>query len=222
MKRSVLSILIPVCALSICACSGTPAGTTAAELSTVTAAETTETTESTASDQKKLVLKPESAEETTAADTESASSNMDSAECKEFLSRLNEDINTQDVILANMGEYINTYWKNLENVNGTFEEDTAVENAYDWLAKKSDYTKDTVVNGYDDITSAYTEMLQITTDDPVLNDVIDRLKDEYSEYANFYTVVTTPGESRSSFIEKYNSCVNTLNTSYNTISGLLK
>lgn len=66
------------------------------------------------------------------------------------------------------------------------------------------------------------EMLQITTDDPVLNDVIDRLKDEYSEYSNFYTVVTAPGESRSSFIEKYNSCVNTLNTSYNTISGLLK
>lgn len=222
MKRSFLSIIIPVCALSICACNDTPAGTTAAELSIVTAAETTETTESTASDQKKLVLQTESAEETTAADTESASSNMDSAECKEFLSRLNEDINTQDIILANMGEYINTYWKNLENVNGTFEEDTAVENAYDWLAKKSDYTKDTVVNGYDDITSAYTEMLQITTDNPVLNDVIDRLKDEYSEYANFYTVVTAPGESRSSFIEKYNSCVNTLNTSYNTISGLLK
>lgn len=53
-------------------------------------------------------------------------------------------------------------------------------------------------------------------------DVIDRLKDEYSEYSNFYTVVTAPGESRSSFIEKYNSCVNTLNTSYNTISELLK
>ncbi|MBQ9766468.1 MAG: hypothetical protein IJW18_09770 [Lachnospiraceae bacterium] len=147
---------------------------------------------------------------------------MSNDEYSALLSKLNEDIYAQSVLLSNLGKYINSWWKSFESVGGTFTTEKAMASAYEWLEKNSDYTEADITKNHSDIQATYKKFIQTDNNDRLLLDVAERLKQQYTNYTEYFSLVTTPGGDRNSFVADYNKYTQNISSSYETIGGLLE
>lgn len=147
---------------------------------------------------------------------------MSNDEYSALLSKLNEDIYAQSVLLSNLGKYINSWWKSYESIGGAFTTEKAMSSAYEWLEKNSDYTEADITKNHSDIQATYKKFIQADNNDRLLLDVAERLKQQYTNYTEYFSLVTTPGGDRNSFVADYNEYTQNISSSYETIGGLLE
>lgn len=162
------------------------------------------------------------AEKQQEAGTSTAADTMSNDEYSALLSKLNEDIYAQSVLLSNLGKYINSWWKSYENIGGTFTTEKAMDSAYEWLEKNSNYTEADIAKNHSDIQATYKKFIQADNNDRLLLDVAERLKQQYTNYTEYFSLVTTPGGDRNSFVADYNEYTQNISSSYETIGGLLE
>lgn len=155
-------------------------------------------------------------------ETFSSGETMSNEDYSALLSELNESIYTQSVLLSNLGNYINSWWKSYESIGGTFTTEKAMTSAYEWLEKNSDYTEADIIKNHGDIQEIYKKFIQADNDDHLLLDVTERLKQQYTNYTEYFSLITAPGGSRNSFVADYNEYTQDISSSYDTIGGLLK
>lgn len=99
------------------------------------------------------------------------------------------------VVLSNMGNYENTYWKTLGTLS-----DSMVDAAFSWLAKNSDESQETVTANYEDIRAVYKELILIDFGDNAEASEIDAgVRALYDGYSELYNAVTRPSGSRAHF-----------------------
>lgn len=99
------------------------------------------------------------------------------------------------VILANMGNYENNYWKALGSLS-----DNMVDKAFDWLSENSDETKETVEANCESIRAAYKEL--ILTDfgnDKEAAEIDTAVRALYNGYSELYDTILNPSGSRGYF-----------------------
>ncbi|MCM1382794.1 MAG: hypothetical protein NC192_12725 [Muribaculaceae bacterium] len=140
----------------------------------------------------------------------------------ERASKLNEDIYEASVIISNCGKYINSYWKTLENIGGTFKEESAIQSADEWLKKNSDESMDSIASAYKDIAELYKEVLRANISDPVATQITEKLISMYDLYCEFYSLVTNLSGSRNDFASTYNKCSKGIASEYESIKALLE
>lgn len=155
-------------------------------------------------------------------ETFSSGKTMSSEDYFALFSELNESIYAQSVLLSNLGNYINSWWKSYESVGGTFTTEKAMTSAYEWLEKNSDYTEADIIKNHSDIQEAYKKIIQADNDDRLMLDVAERLKQQYTNYTEYFSLVTAPSGNRDSFVADYNEYTQNISSSYDTIGGLLK
>lgn len=135
---------------------------------------------------------------------------------------LNEEIYQQSVLLSNIGNYINSYWKTLDNMGGTLDPEKAIQNGYKWLSEKSEYTEKDISDNDIAISELYKNMLKASNKDALLNDICSRLQEQYTTYTKLYQTVTSPSGSRNDFIDDFNDSTGSITAAYEAIKGLLK
>lgn len=99
------------------------------------------------------------------------------------------------VILANIGNYENNYWKALGSLS-----DNMVDKAFDWLSENSDETKETVEANCESIRAAYKEL--ILTDfgnDKEAAEIDTAVRALYNGYSELYDTILNPSGSRGYF-----------------------
>ena len=124
-------------------------------------------------------------------DTES----FDLAVYKEDASNFRVSTYNASVILANMGNYENNYWKALGSLS-----DNMVDKAFDWLSENSDETRETVEANCESIRAAYKEL--ILTDfgsDKEASEIDAAVRSLYSGYSELYDTILNPSGSRGYF-----------------------
>lgn len=121
------------------------------------------------------------------------------------------------VILANIGNYENNYWKAL----GYLSEDMP-NRAFEWLEGNSEETRETVSASNEDISSAYESL--ILTDFGENTDAAEidaEIRALYASYSTLYALVTEPSGTREDFVLSLSGLIEDVETTNNTLSGLL-
>ncbi|MGN0518051.1 MAG: hypothetical protein ACI4II_04945 [Acutalibacteraceae bacterium] len=154
-------------------------------------------------------------------ETNTPEETMSSEEYSALLSKLNEDIYSQSVLLSNLGNYINSWWKAYENIGGTFTTEKAMSSAYEWLEKNSEYTEADIAEKNAEIQETYKSIIKANNGDSLLSDITERLKQQYTDYTSYYTLITEPSGDRNTFVSDYNDYTGDISSAYKTIAGLL-
>ncbi len=177
MKKSIVAILIAALVLTLCACGST--------------------TPDRATQPDSAVQEPVKEEEVnaTAEEAVTEADTFDLESYKESASDFRTEACAASVILANMGNYENNYWKALGNLS-----DSMVDKAFTWLAENSDESQETVEADYESIRAAYKELILTDFGDNTEAAEIDAgVRALYDGYSELYNTVLNPSGSRGDF-----------------------
>lgn len=177
MKKSIVAILVAVLVLTLCACGST--------------------TPDRATQPDSAVQEPVKEEEVnaTAEEAVTEADTFDLESYKESASDFRTEAYAASVILANMGNYENNYWKALGTLS-----DSMVDKAFTWLAENSDESQETVEADYESIRAAYKELILTDFGDNTEAAEIDAgVRALYDGYSEFYNTVLNPSGSRGDF-----------------------
>ena len=177
MKKSTLAILIAALVLTFCAC-GSATADSAAQPDSAAQESTKEAEVDTTVE-----------EDAVEADT------FDLESYKESASDFRTEAYAASVILANMGNYENNYWKALGTLS-----DSMVDKAFTWLAENSNESQETVDADYESIRAAYKELILTDFGDNTEAAEIDTgVRALYDGYSELYNTVLNPSGSRGDF-----------------------
>lgn len=113
---------------------------------------------------------------------------------KTAVSDCRQDINDASIFIANMGTYEFKYWKAL----GSLSDDIA-EKGYEWLAKNSDATKESVEASYESIRQQYKEITLTEYTGKEAEEIYAAIDAMYRAYNGMYNLVNSPSGSLSDF-----------------------
>lgn len=121
--------------------------------------------------------------------------NFDFDGYKEKASEFRRSVYEASIILGNLGVYENDYWKALGGLS-----DDMVDNAFDWLAKNSGESKETVEANNESIHAAYKKLVLIDVgDDGEAAEIDSGVRSLYDGYSELYSTVLNPSGSRGYF-----------------------
>lgn len=177
MKKSVFAALAIAIVVSLCSCKS--------NVSVATEGQDVVTSQS-EEDQTQSVSTPADIVDTEA---------FDLAAYKEDASNFRVSTYSASVILANMGNYENNYWKALGSLS-----DNMVDKAFDWLSENSDETQETVEANCESIRAAYKELILTDFgDDKEAAEIDAAVRSLYSGYSELYDTILNPSGSRGHF-----------------------
>lgn len=131
------------------------------------------------------------------------SSVFDLSEYKETASAYRAETYQASIILSNMGNYENTYWKALGRLS-----DTMVDSAFEWLSENSEETQDTMAAANESISSAYKDLVLVDFgDDKEAAEIDAGIRSLYDGYSSLYTLVTEPTGSREDFVRELSQLI---------------
>ena len=177
MKKSIVAILISIFVLIFCACGST--------------------TPDSATQPDSAVQESAKEEEVNAAAEEvvAEADKFDLEAYKESVSDFRSEAYAASVILANMANYENNYWKAAGSLS-----DGIVAAAYKWLAQNSDESQETVETDNEDIRIAYKDLILTDFGDNAEAAEIDTgVRALYDGYSELYNTVLNPSGSRGHF-----------------------
>ena len=177
MKKSILAILIAALVLTFCACGSATADS---------AAQPDSAAQETAKEAEVNATIEEATVETDKFDLDAY---------KESASNFRSEAYAASVILANIANYENNYWKAAGSLS-----DGIVAAAYKWLAQNSDESQETVETDNEDIRIAYKDLILTDFGDNAEAAEIDTgVRALYDGYSELYNTVLNPSGSRGHF-----------------------
>ncbi len=187
MKKSIVAILIAALVLTLCACESSTPDSGAQSTS--------------------AVQEPAKEEEVNATAEEADTFDLESY--KESASDFRTEAYAASVILANMGNYENNYWKALGTLS-----DSMVDKAFTWLAENSDESQETVEADYESIRAAYKELILTDFGDNTEAAEIDTgVRALYDGYSELYNTVLNPSGSRGDFASHVSDLISEIQSS---------
>ena len=113
---------------------------------------------------------------------------------KTLVNACRADINSAHIFVGNVGNYENNYWKTLGRMS-----DTMVDSAFEWLAKNSDESRETVDAAYENIRQQYKAIILTEIEGKEAEEIDSAFRNMYDAYSSMYSLVILPSGSRSSF-----------------------
>lgn len=159
---------------------------------------------------------PSDNNESKTANDETVETAFDLEEYKALVSACRTDINAASIIVANVGSYENNYWKNLGKLS-----DTMVESAFEWLAKNSDETQETVDTAHEDIRQQYKNIILIELDGKEAEEIDSAFREMYDAYSSMYSLVISPSGSREDFAKNLSDYIGAISDSNEDLSLFL-
>lgn len=153
---------------------------------------------------------PDVAQDTPAADTKDAASEdaapetepeIDLDEYKSLVGEFRANVYDASVILMNMGNYEASFMKALGSTS-----DTLVDDAFEWLEKKSDNTKASFEALDESVAAQFGEILEMTKGDAAQL-IFAQVNTLYTDYTALYDTVTTVPYSVSAFTSEFNEAM---------------
>lgn len=121
------------------------------------------------------------------------------------------------IILANVGNYENNFWKAL----GRLSENMA-DSAFEWLSENSEETRDTVVASNDSISEAYNNLISTNFgEDPDASEIDVAVRMLYDRYSELYSLVTEPSGTRDAFVLSLSSLIEDIEAANDALTDLL-
>ena len=121
------------------------------------------------------------------------------------------------IILANVGNYENNYWKAL----GRLSEDMPSK-AFEWLSENSEETQETVSASNEDIGSDYDALISTDFGENADAAEIDaEVRALYDGYSALYSLVTEPSGTREDFVLSLSGLIEDVEIAKDALSGLL-
>lgn len=133
----------------------------------------------------------------------------------------NDTLMENAVLLSNIAQFENSYWKNLIKLGGRVDYDDIVSKAYDWLEEKSGETEQSVEQSYNEICSQYKAIISMNVEGEGNARVSEKLDEIFEAYNSLYLLVTSPSGSNNNFVESYNDYTDTIVNANSMISTLL-
>ena len=121
------------------------------------------------------------------------------------------------VVLANVGNYENNYWKALGRLN-----EDMPDKAFEWLSENSEETRETVSASNEDISSIYDAL--ISTDfggNTDASEIDAEVRALYDGYYALYSLVTEPSGTREDFVLSLSGLIEDVEAANDALSGLL-
>ena len=164
--------------------------------------------------------KAETSAATAAATTISTSPPFDLAAYKDAIENCTAEMYDSAVLLLNVAEYEINYWESLEKLGGTVNSEKILSSAWEWLAEKSEYTKEDIDSQYDIVTSLYKDIITTEISGAKAAEMKEIYDDYFDAYITFYNLVCAPSGSSSDFIDACNSCISTIKNCKNKLDIL--
>ena len=146
---------------------------------------------------------------------------FDISEYKAIASNLNDSIMDLSILLSNMGQYMYNYWVALENIGGTIDYDIMIDSAYKWIEENADTSKDDILSAYDKIEKLHNGFVIINIDDPLAEDIAEKLFDLYNAFFSLYILITQPSGEIDWFANDFNRYSNIIVENNELISSLV-
>lgn len=148
-------------------------------------------------------------------------SNFDLEAYKALVSSCRMAISDAGNILTMIGIYEYYYWESHETINiyGLSGADI-VDAAFEWLAKDTDETRETVSAAYDGIRQQYRDITLIELNGKEAEEINKAFRSMYTAYSSMYSLTGTPAGCRISFATMINDYTDTI-TKCDTALALL-
>lgn len=142
---------------------------------------------------------------------------FDISEYKADVSAYRDLTYQSSIILANVGNYENNYWKTLGRLS-----DDMSDRAFEWLAENSEETQETVSASYEAIQSAYGDLTSADIDEEAeAAEIAAGVDALHVGYSALYELVTKPSGSREDFVQALSDLINDVEAANDTLSNLL-
>lgn len=133
------------------------------------------------------------------------------------------------IILANYGNYCSNYWKvridfdnNAPGAKDPATRDDIIEAANEWIADKSDETRESMDEAFEEIKQQYSELPSDVPNDENILEMKQKIDDLYNSYINLYEVVTDVSGTVKEYTSNVADCISELNDANNEALELLE
>jgi len=149
------------------------------------------------------------------------SENLD--EYKELVSKFNNDIMAQSLLLSNMGKWEYNYWKAYNSLDAKSPDfDSMTSHAYELLVKNAEVGEEEIANNYKSISEQYKQIVVIDISGSEAGEIKESFKNLYDAYSSLYKMTTSPSGSLSSFSDNYNTYTDDIVKNNEMISLLIE